>query len=71
MGQLRSVAPVLLVFGTLFLTNAATGDPTAPESPSSEITEVPRSLTLAETGASGWQQLRPEAAPAAVRGTGG
>ena len=51
MGQLRSVAPVLLVFATLFLTNAATGDPTAPESPSSEITEVPRSLTLAETEA--------------------
>ena len=49
MGQLRSVAPVLLVFATLFLTNAATGDPTAPESPPSEITEVPRSLTLAET----------------------
>ena len=49
MGQLRSVAPVLLVFATLFLTNAATGDPTAPESPLSEITEVPRSLTLAET----------------------
>ena len=40
MGQLRSVAPVLLVFATLFLTNAAAGDPTAPESPPSEITEV-------------------------------
>jgi serine protease inhibitor len=51
MGQLRSVAPVLLVFATLFLTKAATGDPTAPESPPSEITEVPRSLTLAETEA--------------------
>ena len=49
MGQLRSVAPVLLVFATLFFTNAVTGDPTVPESPPSEITEVPRSLTLAET----------------------
>ena len=48
-GQLRSVAPVLLVFATLFFTNAVTGDPTVPESPPSEITEVPRSLTLAET----------------------
>ena len=42
---------IILVFTTLFLAHAANGDPTAPESPPTEITEVPRSLTLAETEA--------------------
>ena len=42
---------IILVFTTLFLAHAASGDPTAPESPPTEITELPRSLTLAETEA--------------------
>ena len=61
MGQLRSVAPVLLVFATLFLADANSGDPTGflaksassdptgSRSPSAEITALPRSLTPAET----------------------
>ena len=42
---------IILVFTTLLLAHAANGDPTAPESPSTEITELPRSLTLAEAEA--------------------
>ncbi len=52
MGQLRSVAPVLLVFATVFLSNAAGDDPTGPESPPPDITERPtelRGLTPAQT----------------------
>ena len=63
---------IILVFTTLFLANAASGDPTAPESPPTGITELPRSLTLAETEALragndfGLKLLR-----RLVRGTGG
>ena len=42
---------IILVFTTLFLAHASNRDPTAPESPPTEITEVPRSLTLAQTEA--------------------
>ena len=56
MGRIRSVAPVPFVSAALFLAIASSGDPTVPESPAAEsppaeITELPRSLTLAETHA--------------------
>jgi len=41
MGQLRSVAPVLLVFATVFLSNATSDDPTGTESRPADITERP------------------------------
>ena len=51
MGRIRSVAPVPIVSAALFLAIASSGDPTGPESLPAEITELPRSLTLAETEA--------------------
>ena len=51
MGRIRSVAPVPFVSAALFLAIASSDDPTGPESPPAEITELPRSLTLAETEA--------------------
>ena len=50
-GLFRSVAPLLLVFATLFLAHAASGDPPGSESPLAEVVELPRSLTLAQTQA--------------------
>ena len=51
MGRLRSMTPVLLVFAAVFFANAASGDPTWPESTAADIVEPPRGLTLAETQA--------------------
>ena len=56
MGRIRSVAPVPFVSAALFLAIASSGDTTGPDSPPAEsppaqITELPRSLTLAETDA--------------------
>ncbi len=61
MGRIRSVAPVPFLSAALFLAIASSGDPMGPESPPAEsspadsppaeITQLPRSLTLAETDA--------------------
>ncbi len=51
MGRIRSVAPVPFVSAALFLAIASGGDPSGPESPAAEITQLPRSLTQAETDA--------------------
>ena len=65
-GRIRSVAPVPFVYAALFLAITSSGDPTglespgaespaaespAAESPAAEITQLPRSLTRAETDA--------------------
>ena len=66
MGRIRSVAPVPFVSAALFLAFTSSGDPAGPESPPTQrsvaersaaesppadITELPRSLTLAERNA--------------------
>ena len=61
MGRIRSVAPVPFLSAALFLAIASSGDPAGPEnrpadsplaeSSPAEITQLPRSLTLAETDA--------------------